>query len=95
MRPRIDEKLLRAVGLSGRDVRLSKQVAEPAHPDRGRGSVEQRGAEADRFGGTAVGDQRLELDQPGLDVVGAARRLRQEEVQRFARAAGDVLQRRK
>ena len=83
----------RVVRLGRTQVGLAQQEADPAEARRGERAVEQGEAERDGFVVAAVGDHGLERDQLSLRLVRSGRGLGEEELDRLARAAGDVFER--
>jgi len=73
-------------------VRLGKEEPDLAQAV-GRGAkLQEPLAYHDCILHTALGDRRLELDQPGLRLVGAAALVREEELDRLSGPARDVLE---
>ena len=73
---------------------LGQEVADSPETKGGRAPLEQRRAQLDGLMVAAVGDEGLQLDEARLRIVGRSHRLGQKELDRLARAAGDVLERR-
>src|SRR5689334_5528173 len=73
---------------------LREKEADPAEPERRGPGPKQRRPHSDRLVVAAVGDQRLELEEPSLEVVGAAYRLGEEELDGLVGPPRDVFERR-
>jgi hypothetical protein len=92
MDARVSQKGRCTFWLRGADVRLREEVTDPPETERRRSTLQQRGAERDRIVVPPIGDEDLQLEQARLRVVGRARRFGEEELDRLAGPARDVLE---
>src|SRR2546430_1701486 len=92
MGARLVKQRRRPLRLRRAEVGLGQEVADAPQTKGGRPAVEQRGAQLDGLKVAAIGDEGLQLDEARLRVVSRSRRLGQEELDRLAGAARDVLE---